>query len=105
MRKLVRASTTVPPPPPPIPADRPAPVKSRREFVQQQVLESFPTSYMPNDAPIRVDSLVAVHLPTRRADELGLEGFGDYEPLLAKVVRVLDDGRYECLFLESQSVQ
>lgn len=105
MRKLKRASTCVPPPPPPVPVDRPVPAKSRREFVQQQVQESFPTSYMPNDAPVRVDSLLAVHLSLRRCEELGLKGFQKYEPLLAKVVRVVNDGHYECLFLESQPVR
>lgn len=73
--------------------------------MQQQVSESFPTSYMPNESPIRPESLLAVYLPITRCDELHLNGFQDYEPLLAKVVRVLDDGHYECLFLESQPVR
>lgn len=55
-------------------------------------------------APVKVDSLVAVYLTVDRCNELDLDGFAEFEPLIAKVVKVLDNG-FECHFLESQSAQ
>lgn len=53
-------------------------------------------------APVKAGSLAAVYLPDVRCDSLGLGGFKDYEPLIARVVKVLGNDTFECQWLVSQ---
>lgn len=105
MRKLLLASAKRPVPPLPaelVATDTDVP---KLPFVRQKINEGIPNSYMPHPfAPVRAGSLVAVYLSEDRCNELDLAGFHQFEPLLARVSKVLANGAFESNFLESQSV-
>lgn len=74
--------------------------------VRLKICDAIPSSYMPSKTPPQVKSLVAVYLTSDRRDELGLsDSFSSFEPLIARVVRVIDDESFECSWLESQPVK
>lgn len=102
MRKLLKAATKT--------AELPAAVNNTDvpEFnpVRLKICDAIPSSYMPSHTPPRVNSLVAVHLTDDRRAELNLsDEFMNFEPLIARVARVVDDETFECSWLESQPVR
>lgn len=103
MRKLIRASASLPKPPSlPVP-DRVVEANRSKPSVRQIINHGFPTSYMPHpSAPIKEGSLVAVYITEERCQELHLDGFHSFEPLIAKTIRVVPPNSYECVWLESQ---
>lgn len=101
VQKLLKAATKTPvAPAPPAPKEKPLP------FIRQKIMSSVRSSYMPSSlVPVKVGSLVAVHLTKARCEELKLPlAFVDYVPLIAKVRNVLDSHTFECAWLEAQGV-
>lgn len=101
VRKLRRAATRTPKPPP---APAGAGVVKPYDPVRQKIKNEIPSSYMPSSTPPQVKSLVAVYMTESRWNELGLNGFDHFEPLIARVRRVIDSETFECQWLASQPV-
>lgn len=101
IRKLKKAATKTPELPPAehfvVPDFTP---------VRLKICDAIPHSYMPSHTPPQVNSLVAVYLTDGRRAELNLsDEFMDFEPLIARVQRVVDDETFECSWMESQPVK
>lgn len=106
MRKLVNACTKTPPLPVQILDDIGQRRRDKDAFIKQKLSEAIPSSYMPSPySQIKVGSLIAVHLTEERCGELGLVGFKDFQPLLARVCQVLDAENMECVWLVSQPLK
>lgn len=101
LRKLRRAATKTPQPPP----GQPGPAEKPYDPVRQRIKEEIPSSYMPSSVPSQEGSLLAVYLTGDRVNELDLHGFKNFEPLIARVNRVLDSETFECSWLEAQPVK
>lgn len=102
MRKLLKAATKT--------AELPA-VNAHVDVVPDfkpvrlKICDAVPDSYMPSKAPPQAKSLVAVYFTDDRREELNLSGeFMDFEPLIARVQRVVDNETFECTWLESQPI-
>lgn len=102
MRTLLKSATTTPPLPVEILNEIGLKPRDHEAFVRQKISEAIPSSYMPcPQSEIKVGSLVAVNLSHRRCEELGLHGFDNFEPVLARVSAVLDPETFECRWLVS----
>lgn len=100
MRKLAKAATKSVVPTVAAPQEQ-GPLK--KSCVRQKMAQYIPSSYLPDPfAPPVKDSLVAVLLTEARCMEMGLRGFAKYEPLIARVIRVVDSETFECIWLQSQ---
>lgn len=105
MRKLLKFATKTPGKVA-LPANFQSKTFKSDVHVRQKIRTAIPSSYMPNHfAPISEGSLVAVFMPEERCNVLGLEGFSDYESLVAKVLVVRDGDVYKCVWMESQPVR
>lgn len=102
MKKLLLA-TGKRPVPPPLPAELVDNAPPKLAFVRQKINENIPGSYLPHPfAPVKTGSFVAVHLSEDRCNQMGLDGFNLFEPLIAKVTNVLGNDSFECEWWESQ---
>lgn len=100
MRKLLKAATrsVAPETVEPVPETS----QPKKACVQIALTKAIPASYMPNPfAAIKEGTLVAVHLTDARCAELGVTGFANFQPLIARVDRVLDSETFDCVWLKS----